>query len=115
MFYSLRSISLLMLVAGLSLGVFAGTLIAVKRTPAPLTLDQRVEQRVKLYRELWDLEVGPTDAIRRALQDHRRQLRDKLIEMRQRHAEEFRGLRVETEQRIQNILKSAGVEVDAPK
>ncbi len=114
MLYSLRSISLLMLVAGISLGVFAGTLIAVKRTPAPLTLEQKVEERVKLYREFYNLDVGPTDAIRRELQRHRRELRDTIVDLRRRHADEFNALVRKTETSIEKILKSAGVEVDAP-
>ena len=115
MVYSLRTIALLMLVAGLCLGVFAGSLVAIKRSPTPLTLEQRVEERVKLYREIYELDVASTDAIRRELQRFRRVLRDKLAELRQRHADEFSKLAKETEAEIQEILKQAGVEVDAPE
>jgi hypothetical protein len=114
MIYSLRGVALLMLVAGISLGVFAGTLIAIKRTPTPLSLEQTVEERVKLYREFYDLDVGSTDAIRRELQRHRRELRDKLVDLRRRHADEFNDLVTETETRIEKILKSARVKDDAP-
>lgn len=114
MAYSLRTIALLMLLAGICLGVFASSLIAVKRTPVRLSLEQTVEEQVKYYREYFDLDVRTTDAVRRELHRFRRVLRDKLVELRQLHADEFTKVKVKAEERIQKILKSAGVAVGAP-
>jgi hypothetical protein len=102
--YTLRTIALLMLVAGICLGVFAGTLMAGKDEPAPPNLDQWVEERVRLYRADYDLDVETTDAIRRELQRHRRALWDMMMDLRRRHQEEFSRLRQETEARLQGLL-----------
>jgi hypothetical protein len=96
-----------MLVAGVSLGVFASTLVARSQpTPRP-TLDQKIEERVKLYREFYDLDALQTDAIRHELHRQRRALRDLIADLHRRHKDEFGQLVTETEQRIAEILAKA--------
>ena len=106
---SLRTLALLMLAAGASVGVFAGTLIAGREPPARPTLDQRIEQKVKAYHEFYDLDVGATDAIRRELQRSRRALTMLIMELRRQHKEEFTFLVKDAEQRVSKVLKDAGV------
>lgn len=107
MLHSLRTVAALMLIAGVCMGVFASTLMANKRPQVEPTLDSRIEERVKEYREFFNLDVGRTDMVRRELQRHRRELRDLLLELRQRHEQEFSELVQKTEERIGEILKDA--------
>lgn len=109
MFYSLRSIALLMLVAGVCLGVFAGTLMANKASEvlAP-SLDRKVEEQVNSYKEFYDLDALTADAIRHELQRHRRAVRDKLLQLRMEHRETFSELVKTTESQIAAILIEAG-------
>ena len=109
MLYSLRSIALLMLVAGVCLGVFAGTLMANKTSEvAPPTLDRKVEEQVSSYEEFYDLDALTADAIRHELQRHRRTVRDMLLSLRLEHREKFSTLVETTESRIAAILRDAG-------
>lgn len=102
---NLRSVALLMLVAGVCLGVFASTLVAQKPATVRPTLDQKIEERVKLYREFYALDADQTDGVRRELQRHRRALRDMLMDLRQRHQEEFTQLVRTTEARIDDLIR----------
>ncbi len=62
MLYSLRSIALLMLVAGVALGIFASTLMANKTSEvAAPTLDRKVEEHVNSYEEFYDLDALTAD------------------------------------------------------
>lgn len=106
MFYSLRSIALLMLLAGGSLGVFAGTLMANRQqedsTP---TLERQVEERVRLYRDMYGLDETKTAAVRQVLIAHKREVRTKLLELHRLHQDEFRKLVHETEGRLALLLE----------
>lgn len=105
MFYSLRSIALLMLLAGVCLGVFAGTLVANRHVDdSTPTLDRKVEEQVRQYREAYDLDVEKTDAIRHVLRAHQREVREMLLELSRRHKAEFSQQVQKTEDRIQLIL-----------
>ncbi len=104
MLHSLRTVAALMLIAGICMGVFASTLMANKRPQVEPTLDSKIEERVKEYREFFNLDVGRTDMVRRELQRHRRELRDLLLELRERHQEEFSTLVQKTESRISKIV-----------
>jgi len=107
MLHSLRTVAVLMLIAGVCMGVFASTLMANKRPTVRPTLDHKIEERVKAYRDLYSLDVGTTDMVRRELQRHRRELRDLLLTLRKRHQEEFSALVQKTESRIEDILKDS--------
>lgn len=107
MLHSLRTVAILMLIAGVCMGVFASTVVAGKRPTVPPTLDDTIEERVKAYSDLYSLDVGKTDMIRRELQRHRRELRDLLLELRARHQDEFSDLVHKTKLRIDAILKDA--------
>lgn len=105
MLYSLRSIALLMLAAGVSLGVFAGTLVANKKPDPRPVLDRQIEERVKLYREYYGLDTARTDEVRRELTRHRYELRKLLLRLRSEHQDEFTGLVDATERRIRAIIE----------
>ncbi len=103
MLYSLRSIALLMLAAGVSLGVFAGTLVANKRPDPQPVLNRQIEERVKLYREVYGLDDTRTGEVRRELMMHRQELRKLLMRLRREHQDEFKTLVDRTERRIRAI------------
>ena len=106
MLYSLRSIALLMLLAGACLGVFAGTLVANRHTePEGPTLERRVEERVRAYREAYSLDDTRADAIRQVLVAHKREVREMLLELSRRHKDEFAKQVQKTEERIRLILE----------
>lgn len=102
MLTNLKTITLLMLLAGVSLGVFANTLVAGGNPePEPAPFDERVEA----YRKAYGLTDQQADAVRTELNRHRRKMYDLLLELRRRHEGEFRNLTDETEQRIQAIIQ----------
>ena len=106
MLYSLRSIALLMLLAGGSLGVFAGTLVANRHTePEAPSLERRVEERVRAYREAYALDDARADAVRQVLLAHKREVREMLLELSRRHKDEFSKQVQKTEERIKLILE----------
>ena len=107
MLYSLRSIALLMLAAGVSLGVFAGTLVANKKPDSQPQLSRQIEERVKLYREYYGLDDLKTDDVRRELTRHRSDLRTLLLRLRSEHQNEFSDLVDGTERRIRAITEGA--------
>jgi len=106
MIYSLRSIALLMLAAGVSVGVFAGTLVANKRPDPKPVLNQQIEERVKLYREYYALDEARTDEVRRELAHHRHELRKLFQRLRTEHQDEFSELVDGTERRIRAIIEA---------
>ncbi len=106
MLYSLRSIALLMLAAGVSLGVFAGTLVANKKPDPRPQLNRQIEERVKLYREYYGLDDLKTDEVRRELSRHRSEVRSLLLRLRSEHQNEFSDLVAGTERRIRAITES---------
>jgi hypothetical protein len=111
MTHPLRTIAFLMLVAGLSLGVFAsralralgqaGPTDAVPASPA------RIELLVDLYRRDFRLDERQSDQVRQELLRYDRRVRDRLLELRQQHAAEFRGFYDEAEEQIRAILAEA--------
>jgi hypothetical protein len=106
MLYSLRSIALLMLLAGASMGVFAGTLMANRQVEAKgPTLERRVEERVRLYRDMYALDETRTDAVRQVLLAHEREVREMLLELSRRHKDEFTAQNQKTTERLQLIFK----------
>lgn len=107
MFYSLRSIALLMLLAGLSLGVFAATLVANQETRQAPTLNQQVEERVKAYREFYSLDDTKTEAVRQVLRAHKHEVREMLLELARQHREKFSEQVQETEKRIKLIVEGS--------
>ena len=107
MLYNLRSIALLMLLAGVCLGVFAGTLVANRHVDdsMPSTLNKKVESHVQTYVEFHDLDDAKTDAIRQVLRAHRHKVREMLLDLARDHREQFTAQVKLTEERIQSVLE----------
>lgn len=105
MLTNLRNIALLMLVAGISLGVFASTLLASRGDPVRPRLEQRIEERVKLYHDMYNLDTGRTEEIRRELIRHQRELLDLLLRLRRENSGAFSDLVSRTEDRIREIIE----------
>jgi hypothetical protein len=110
---STRVISILMLLAGLSLGVFASRALRAARLAdtapaADAHVPARIEQKVDLYQRAFGLDAQHTDQVRQQLQRYDRDVRNLLLELRQHHAKDFEELRERTETQITRILKDAG-------
>lgn len=105
MITNLRNLALLMLAAGMSLGVFATTLLADRNPPPRPKLEQRIEERVKLYREMYNLDDGRTEEVRRELVRHQRELLDLLFRLRRENSDAFGDLVDGTENRIREIIE----------
>jgi hypothetical protein len=113
MLHPLRTVAILMLLAGISLGVFASRAAQSFREPLPppgTGNDAGLEGLVRLYQEDFRLTPPHADQIRRALLAHDQAVRTKFLELRQIHAEEFRSLHDTAYRRIREVLLAAGVD-----
>ena len=103
----LRTITVLMLLAGVSLGVFASNLIA--RDPQPVTpvVNPRIESQVRYWRERYELDADATDRVRQALQRMTQRNRELILDLQQRHRDEFQAVVSETRDAIDAVLMEA--------
>lgn len=108
---SLRTISILMLLAGVSMGVFAGTLMADDPVPQSGIPKAGVaaNQRALHYQRIYGLDEVQTDAIRQVLVQHERAVRDQLRTLWSENQHRFDQLTGETQQRIRTVLVESGV------
>lgn len=106
----IRTVAVLMLLAGVSMGVFAGSLIARDRAvdSGAIPLDAVLEQKVRYYREFFDLDPSQTELVRQALVSHKRRMRDALHALRAEHSAAFQAIVAETEARLLEICEPAG-------
>ena len=105
----LRTIAILMLLAGLSLGVFAaqalgglpwsGLRIFRAREPSP-----RVRQYLEQLRQEFQLDEERTRRIADTLDEYDGAVRKKIYELRQQHRAEFRALFDAAQEKIDGIL-----------
>ncbi|MFV1958868.1 MAG: hypothetical protein ACC662_05580 [Planctomycetota bacterium] len=110
----LRTIAILMLLAGLALGVFASRALRAIGPNDPLTgpvrdSGSRIEALVGLYEGSYALDGETTDRIRQELTRYNRRVGSLVWELRQANADRFRALFDDSAERIQRILGSAGV------
>ncbi len=104
MLTNLKTITLLMLLAGVSLGVFAGTLIAAGDPgpePSPFS------ERAKAFQELYGLTPEQTADVERELERHRQRIYDVLLELRRDNQDRFSEVIDDTENRIRAIIEGA--------
>lgn len=101
MLTNLKTLTLLMLLAGVSLGVFATTLIARSPEPARAPYDERVEA----YRRAYGLDDQETEAVRTLLIGHREKMYDLLLELRHKNERRFKEIVDRTEKRIREIIE----------
>jgi hypothetical protein len=106
---SVRVVAILMLLAGVSLGVFtARALHAGRELPVAPVLDQAIEVKVDLYRKYYALDETQVDRVRQTLKDFDRETLGIYRRLREANPSPFEALRQEMEQRMQSILKEAG-------
>ena len=108
MIRSLRTITVLMLLAGVSLGVFASNLIARDPQPVAPVTNPRIESQVRYWRERYDLDADATDRVRQALQRMTQRNRELILDLQQRHRDEFQAVVTQTRNEIDAVLKEAG-------
>jgi len=98
-----RTVAVLMLLAGLSLGVAAArTLWAEKPRPPMPVLDGAIENKVRLYAEVYGLDAQGADRVRRRLQKH-----DQGV------TALYRQLREEKKAAFQELIQATQADIDA--
>jgi hypothetical protein len=112
-FLSVRVVALLMLLAGLSLGVFAArALHAGHPTAAAPVLDAAIETKVALYQQYYALDPRQTDRVRQCLREFDASTVALYRDLRTSHPAPFEVLRKQMDERMGEILKEAGVRHD---
>ena len=105
----LRTVAILLVLAGLALGVFTSRALRALR-PGDLLGDPtlgnspQVEQLVENYQRAYQLDAREADAIRQELKRYDRRVRDLVWELRQANADRFDGLLQESTDRIRELL-----------
>jgi hypothetical protein len=107
---NLKTIAFLMLLAGLSLGIFASRAVRALGPRDAATAPgaggpSAIEQQVGFYQRFYQLDPQRTDQVRQTLLRYDRGVRDKLLELRHRHADEFSALLDTATSRINEILE----------
>ena len=103
-----RTVAVLMLLAGLSLGVFAARALWAERPrPTAPALDEAIENKVRLYVDYYRLDPAATDRVRRCLQEHDRAVGELYRRLRQDNAKAFEALRTSTEATLNDALRDA--------
>ncbi len=107
---SLRTVSILMLLAGIALGVFTARALRAMGPGDLLTGPARdpnpkIEMLVDLYRREYHLDDTRTDQVRQELQRFDQKVGALIWELRQQNADKFRGLFDEASRRIGEVLE----------
>lgn len=112
-FLSVRTVAVLMLLAGLSLGVFvARALRAGHGEPGAPVLDAAIEAKVALYQQVYALDARQADRVRQCLRDFDAETVALYRELRTAHPERFEVLRKQVDERMQKVLAEAGAPRD---
>jgi hypothetical protein len=106
----LRTVAILLLLAGLALGVFASRAVRALGTPDLVPAkaaggDPRIEQKVALYQKAFQLDPQRTERIRRELHLYDRRMTDLLWELRREHADRFDRLYKDADDGIRAVLE----------
>ncbi len=101
---SFKTTAILLLLAGASMGVFAGSLTAGEKPSVQPSLNDRIESQVREYTEFYGLDEVQTDRVRMILRDFQRQLRDELMKLYSENRQGFESLQNRAEQRIQDVV-----------
>ena len=107
----LRTVAILMLLAGLTLGIFATRALRAMGSEADDGLQGRGNERIELYVEMlradYHLSDDQENRVRQVLLRYDQQVRAKLWQLRQEHAAEFRTLSDEAKAETEAILAEA--------
>lgn len=106
MLTNIRTFALLMLTAGLALGVFAGSLIASPEEQVlPISrIDAAVQVQLEQYQEAYELDVEQVDRLRHELVRYWRALYDLQRSLMESNQDKFDALSRFSQGRIQTIL-----------
>ncbi|MFM8386083.1 MAG: hypothetical protein ACKOCB_04560 [Planctomycetia bacterium] len=106
---SVRLVAVLMLLAGLSLGVFAARALhaGLAEPAAPSGLDATIEAKVALYRQYYALDAVQGDQLRQALQEFDRETVALYRRLREQQPAAFEVLRERVQARIDAIVGPA--------
>jgi|GEM_PF-6747693 len=112
-FLSVRVVAVLMLLAGLSLGVFAArALRAGREEPSAPVLDAAIEAKVALYQRHYALNPRQTDRVRQCLKDFDADTVALYRRLRAENPASFEVLRKQVDERMHEVLQEAGVRRD---
>ena len=105
---SLRTITILMLLAGVSLGVFAGTLMADRSTPLDdnSRVEQAIDEQLDWYKVRYGLSDSQADRVRAELVRYRQKFHERLRDLWRDNEEAVRALSEEKGKRIEAIVGS---------
>jgi hypothetical protein len=106
----LRTIALLMLAAGLALGMFATRAFSLFGTPPrseTVPASPTIEERVQYYRARYHLDDAQTERIRQIHVTYQRNVDAQLLLLRQENAKPFDDLLKDANQRIQEVIETA--------
>jgi hypothetical protein len=106
----LRTITVLMLLAGLSLGVFASRAFSVlaPTVTRPVAPRHEIESRVEHYRDKYHLDDSRAARIRQTLVGYEQGVASLLYQLRKDHAAEFDRLRTIADDEIRSVLQTSG-------
>ena len=108
----LRTIAVLTLLAGLSLGIFTSRALRAMgggdpdQRP-PYRLQKRIEMQLDLYRDMYNLNPQELDGVEQALRKYDRDVDTQIWLLRVENAEKFQALRDRAEASIQAVLTDA--------
>ena len=105
----LRTVAILLVLAGLALGVFTSRALRALRPgdllpSTPSGYSPQVEQLVESYQRTFQLDARQTDQIRQELRRYDRRVQDTVWELRREHADRFDGLLEESTANLRRIL-----------
>jgi hypothetical protein len=108
----LRTVAFLMLLAGLSLGIFTSRAL---RAMSPEEIQAgprtgahpRIEYQVDLLRSYYNLTETQANRIRQVYYGYDEKVHARIVQLRQEHAADFRAYSEEAQEAIDSILKEA--------
>lgn len=109
---SLRTITILMLLAGVSLGVFAGTLMADRATEVDdnSRVEQAIDEQLDWYKVRYGLSDSQATRVRAELVRYRQKFHERLRDLWRDNEEAFQALSEEKGKRIEAIVGSKSEE-----
>jgi hypothetical protein len=105
---SLRTITILMLLAGVSLGVFAGTLMADRSTQMDENsrVEQAIDEQLDWYKVRYGLSDPQAERVRAELVRYRQKFHEQLRDLWRENEAVFQALSDEKGKRIEAIVGS---------
>ena len=108
----LRTVAFLMLLAGLSLGIFTSRALRAMspeegQTGPRTGAHPRIEYQVDLLERYYNLSEGQANRIRQVYYRYDDRVHARIVQLRQEHAADFRAYSDEAQEAIDSILKEA--------